>query len=566
MYTKESLQNLKEKIDLIDVISSQIDLKRAGAAYKALCPFHDEKSPSFTVKRGDSHYHCFGCGAHGDAIQFLMQLQGLTFREAVEMLAERFHIPLQEEDKVEKGISSLTLQEVLNFASHFYHFYLQRTEEGRVALNYLTKRGLSLDFIRRFGVGYAPEGAELFFKAMEEKKFSKEILLAAGLLTQDGRRPFFRERITFPVHNPRGSVIGFSARKIREETFGGKYINTVETQLFKKSRLLFGLNYSRRRIVKEQRALLVEGQIDCLGLIEAGLDYTVAALGTAFGEGHVETLKNLGVRLVTIAFDADKAGIEAASKTGSLFQKVGIEVEVLILPKGMDPDSFLREKGKSAFLDLDAKDYLTFRVLTTDLDLKSPAGKTQFVKEMKLEIEKWDDPVMVHESLQKLARLVQLPAQMLGAQRPVYRRPTGVKVAVDPDRVLEIDLLRLLLRGDAKYREIARKYIEVSHFRLDSCQKLYRAYLEAQEPDLLSVMELIDDAEVEKCVNEIMSTKLKSEKLEQLLLFTIQKVIDRKWLADRESIQREIVSGKHSDDEMLALVRKFDSIERPKVL
>ena len=241
MYTKDSLQTLKEKIDLIDVVASQIELKRAGAVYKSLCPFHDEKSPSFSIKRGDTHYHCFGCGAHGDAIQFLMQLQGLTFREAVEMLAERFHIPLQEDEKVEKGISSLQLQDVLNFASHFYHFYLQRTEEGRVALNYLTKRGLSLDFIRRFEIGFAPEGSDLFLKAMREKNFSMELMIAAGLLTKDGRRTFFRERVTFPVRNPRGSVIGFSARKIKEETFGGKYINTSETQLFKKSRHLFAV-------------------------------------------------------------------------------------------------------------------------------------------------------------------------------------------------------------------------------------------------------------------------------------------------------------------------------------
>ncbi|MCH9610630.1 MAG: DNA primase [Chlamydiales bacterium] len=563
MYTKESLNTLKEKIDLIDVVSSQIEVKRAGTAYKALCPFHDEKSPSFTLKRGDSHYHCFGCGAHGDAIAFLMQLQGLTFREAVEMLAERFHIPLQEEDKVEKGPSSLQIQEVLNFASHFYHFYLQRTEEGRVALNYLTKRGLSLDFIRRFEIGFAPEGSELFFKAMREKKYSKELMQAAGLLSQDGRRLFFRERVTFPVRNPRGSVIGFSARKIREETFGGKYINTSETALFKKSRLLFGLNYSRKRIVKEQKALIVEGQIDCLRLIDEGLDYVVASLGTAFGQGHVQTLKNLGARTIQIAFDSDKAGIEAASKTGALFQKEGIGVEVLLLPQGMDPDTFLNEQGKEAFLALQPKDYLSFRVQTTTLDLKNPAGKTQFVKEMKQEIESWNEPVMVHESLQKLAQLVQLPQQMVGGRRPVYRRPAGTKMEVDPDRVLEIDLLRLLIRGESRFRAIVKKYVEPSYFMLEPCQKLYSAYLKADDTDLLSVMSSIDDVLVERCVDEIMSSKLKNEKIEELFLFTVQKMMDRKWLSDREAIQREINGGGHSDEKMLELARQYSQTKRP---
>ena len=565
MYTKESLHILKEKIDLIDVIASQIDLKRMGTSYKALCPFHDEKSPSFTVKRGDTHYHCFGCGAHGDAIQFLMQLQGVTFREAVEILSERFHVPLQEDDKVEKQMSSMQLQEALNFANHFYHFYLQRTEEGRVALNYLTKRGLSIDFIRRFEIGFAPEGSTLFLKAMQEKKFSTELLIAAGLLTQDGRRPFFQGRITFPVCNPRGSVIGFSARKIKEETYGGKYINTSETQLFKKSKILFGLNYCRKRIVKEQRALLVEGQIDCLRLIEAGFDYTVAALGTAFGQNHVDSLKNLGVRSVTIAFDSDKAGIEASLKTGALFQKIGIDVEVLMLPDKMDPDTFIQERGKEAFAALAKEDYLTFCLKTTTLDLKSPAGKTQFVKELQKEIESWNEPVMVHESLQKLARLVQLPSQLLGAQRAVYRRAPGTKVAVDPDRVLEIDLLRLLLRGNIGFREVVRKYVEPKHFRLTPCQKLYEAYLRAEDIDLLSVMESVDDPEIERCVDEIMTSKLKNEKIEELFIFTIQKIIDRKWMEDREAIQREINSGSHSDDKVLELARKFDATKRMQV-
>ena len=565
VYTKESLQLLKDKIDLVDVIESQIDLKRAGASYKALCPFHDEKSPSFQVKRGDSHYHCFGCGAHGDAIHFLMQLQGLTFRETVEMLAERYHVPLHEEDKKSTGPSSLVLQDLLNFASHFYHFYLLRTAEGKEGLDYLTKRGLSLEFIRRFEIGFAPKESTLFLKAMREKKFDKELLIAAGLLTQEGRHPFFRERITFPIRNPRGNVIGFSARKIREETFGGKYINTSETQLFKKSRHLFGLNYSRKRIVKEKRALLVEGQIDCLQLISAGLDYVVAALGTAFGEGHVDVLRNLGVRRVTIAFDSDQAGNEAASKSGALFQKVGVEVELLMLPKGSDPDGFLRERGKEAFLGLPSKDYLTFRLLTTDLDIQSPAGKTQFVRGMEKEIRSWDEPVMIHESLQRLARLVQLPEQLIAHSKPSYSLKRGENIDVDADRILEIDLLRLLLRGPTHFREIIQKYIEPDHLKHAACKKLYQAYLEAEEVDLFSVMESIDDCQVETCLDEIMATKLNNDKVEPLFRVTLQRLLDRQWLEKRQAVQQLINSKEHSDEEMWELVRRFDAIERAVV-
>ncbi|MCP5469418.1 MAG: DNA primase [Chlamydiales bacterium] len=568
MYTKESLQNLKEKVDLIEVVSSQIEVKRAGTAYKALCPFHDEKSPSFTLKRGDSHYHCFGCGAHGDSIQFLMQLQGVTFREAVEMLAERFHVPLQEDEKSEKGISTLTLQSALVFAQQFYHFYLLRTEEGRVALNYLLKRGLSLDFIKQFELGYAPSNGALFMKALKEKKFSQEVLIAAGLLTQDGQRPFFRERITFPVHNARGSVIAFSARKIKEETYGGKYINSPETQLFKKSRHLFGLNYSRRRIVKDRRALLVEGQIDCLKLIEAGLDYTVAALGTAFGEGHVTALKNLGVHQVKIAFDSDTAGVKAASKAGDLFQKVGIEVEVITLPDGSDPDTFLKEHGLEKFQALPSHDYLTYQMhyLAKTFDLKSPAAKAELVKQLTAQIKAWDDPVMVHESLRKLAQLTRLPEEMIGVsyKAPRYVRANGANPKLDPNHLLEIDLLRILLQGESAFRDTVQRFISSPDFMIPACRKLYNAYLKADETDLFSIMADIDDPAIEACVDEIMSKKINRDKAEEIFLLSVQRIVDRSWLAKREAIKKEILTIT-SDDEKLALAKKFDATTRPEV-
>lgn len=293
MFTKESLEKLREKIDLIEIISGHVEMKRAGSAYKALCPFHQEKNPSFMVQKGDSHYHCFGCGAHGDAIQFLMNYLNFSFVEAVESLAERFHIPLERQDlQSEKSADKTIIKEACALASKFFHTYLLYTEEGLAPLNYLYKRGITIDFIRRFEVGFAPTESSIFKKIMNEEKIADKTLIDAGLLSENGRL-FFRDRITFPIQTFTGGISGFSARKYKEETFGGKYINTPETAIFKKSRLLFGMNFSRRRIAKERKALIVEGQIDCLKLIEAGLNLTVAALGTAFGESHVEELTKL---------------------------------------------------------------------------------------------------------------------------------------------------------------------------------------------------------------------------------------------------------------------------------
>jgi DNA primase len=251
LYTKESLDNLRQRIDLVEVMSPYVDFKKSGASYKAICPFHDEKTPSFMIHKGDRHYHCFGCGAHGDAIQFMMTHLRLSFKDAVEALAERFHVHLEhiEGGDEYKGPNKMAMRDALQTASEFFHFYLLHTPEGQEALKYLNERGIDIEFIRRFQIGLAPKAVGIFQKIMQEKKIPQDILSGAGLIaesTKGGYRDFFFDRITFPIHHSTGSIIGFSARKYKEDTFGGKYVNTPETPLFKKSRILYGLNYCRR--------------------------------------------------------------------------------------------------------------------------------------------------------------------------------------------------------------------------------------------------------------------------------------------------------------------------------
>ena len=572
MFTKESLERLKDKIDLIEVVSAHVDMKRAGASYKGLCPFHQEKSPSFIVQKGDSHYHCFGCGAHGDAIQFLMTYLNLSFVEAVESLAERFHVPLEHDDtKADQGVNKSALKDACTIASQFFHAYLLHSEEGQSALHYLYKRGLNPDFIRRFEIGLAPADGAVFRQVMRGEKVLDEDLLNSGLLSESSGRPFFRDRITFPIRNAMGSVIGFSARKFKEETFGGKYINTTETPIFKKSRLLFGLNYCRRRIAKERRALVVEGQIDCLKLIEAGLNLTVAALGTACGSSHVEELKKLGVREVYLLFDGDDAGRVAASKVGDLFQTVGIEVRVVNLPNGSDPDTYLTQFGTQRLIDEfeGAEPYLTFQVLQLgrELNLDSPAGKAELVKVLKKQIEEWEEPVMVHESLRKIASLVHVPEEMIGLQQQytpnLFVKHHGGLNTVDPNRVLELDLLRWMIYNCDAFLPTARVYLTKEHFLCPECQKLYLKLLEEKNGDLLT---LAADVEDQNLIDEILQKKVNRERADSLFLETVQKLLDREWMQTREVIKMEIHSGKHSDEEVLEFAKKFDALksQRPK--
>lgn len=589
MFSKESLETLRQRIDLVDVLSAHVEFKRSGAAYKALCPFHDEKSPSFMIQKGDTHYHCFGCGAHGDAISFLMNHLKMSFMDSVESLAQRFHVHLERvEGDEHKGPNKGALKEALDYASRFFHLLLLHTAEGHHVMGYLYKRGLDLDFIQHFQVGLAPSSQGMLRKILHAKFVKDETMLEAGLLSQSREggslRDFFIDRITFPIRDASGAVIGFSARKYKEETFGGKYINTPETPLFKKSRVLFGLNYSRKRIAKERKAIVVEGQIDALRLIQAGFNITVAGQGTAFGEGHVKELTNLGVKQVYLALDGDQAGQLATVKIGNLFQKEGVETLVVQLPQGTDPDAYLKQYGADNFLKLleASTDYLSFLVKFQgrNYNMDSPAGKNQLVNELIQQIRSWDHQVMVHESLRKLAQLTQTPEEMIGIGQAyvpnIYVKQSSSlgQQTVDPDVIMESDILRwLLLMGQSmpNFVQIAQNNLAPDSFHATACKEIYQIYLDnhaTQKPcDLLSLHIQIENPQGQQLLTEILEKRVNKDKAEQQFIEAIQKILDRNWMENAEEIKRKIHSGQCTDDEALELVKQFTALKSnpPKV-
>ena len=580
VYAKKSLELLREKIDLIEVVSSYVNLKPAGGSYKGICPFHDEKTPSFMIQKGETHYHCFGCGAHGDAIAFLMSYMKMTFVEAVETLAERFQVPLEEVEYEKKyqGPSKKDLKEVLLKAADFYHSYLLHTDEGHQALKYLYDRGLDLDFIHLFKIGFAPRKGALFGRFMQKEKVSALLLETAGLIKPlpDGRKKaFFTNRITFPITDVSGGVIGFSARKTSEETFGPKYINTAETPLFKKSRTLYGLSFSRRRIAKEKRAIVVEGQIDALRLIQAGFTLTVAGQGTAFTEEHVKELLNLGITKVYLALDGDEAGRTAASKIGNLFQKEGVEVHVVAIPAGMDPDTILKEKGPLSMIELleKAQDYLSFLIdyFSKDSDLSSPSEKNHLIQTIAARIRSWDHPLMVHESLRKLARLTHVPEKLVGVGQEEVRRSVYVKregsvsdVEINPSRVIETDLLRWIImvgKDQGKLITIVKDNIRPEHFTVPICRRLFSLFMETPDSDILSLASNLENPEEQLLFSEIVQKKINPDRAEEGVVETATKMLQHHWMEEREKIKIQIQSGQCSDEEVLALAKKFDALK-----
>ncbi len=583
-FSKQSLETLRSRIDLADVISQHIDLKRAGGSMKALCPFHEERSPSFVVNPGDTHYHCFGCGAHGDAIGFLMQHLRVSFSDAALMLAERFSVNLEQQDgsKDAKATNKARLKDVLDAASRFYQTFLLHTQEGRRALDYLFSRGLTLDFIHTFQVGLSPKVEGHFRKYMHESHFRDDELKEAGLVAErSGKvREFFQDRLMFPILDVTGATIGFSARKMNDATFGGKYINTSETPLFKKSRVLFGLAASRRRIIKQKQAIIVEGGLDALRMIFHGFDLTVAALGTAFGEDHVHEVCSLGVTRVFLLLDGDTAGQEASVKIGHLFQKRGVEVLVVTLAPGQDPDSLLASHGPIAITEalLSAREYLAFmwEHHCKTLHIDSPAEKNKIIQELVLRIREWDNAVMVHESLKKLAALTNVPEELLGLDvlqpRTLFFKRSitnSSQQQIDPDRILEQDLLRWLLLygpGAPDVVMLFQNNIKPIDLRSELARNIYEkvlgTLLAKKELDLLQLSADIDQEEMPSFLSEILSKKINRDKAREHLIETIQRIKERNWMHERESIKMKIHAGKATENELMELVKCFDELKK----
>ena len=349
---KTFIDDLIDRTDIVDLIGSYITLRKAGREHQARCPFHDEKTPSFTVSADKQFYHCFGCGAHGTAIGFLMEYCHLGFVEAVEELATRLGIEVPREggDQPQREDHG-PLYAVLEQAASLYRRQLA-LPQAEAARAYLQRRGLEATTIEAYGLGYAPAAWDTLGKALGQDPRGRQALATAGLTKRgDGGREYdrLRDRIVFPIRDGRGRVIGFGGRLLGDGT--PKYLNSPETPTFSKGRELYGLYELRQRRRRIERIVVVEGYMDVLMLAQYGIDYAVATLGTATTPHHVNRLLRLCSRLV-FCFDGDRAGREAAWKalqTILPLMREGLEIRFLFLPEGEDPDSFVREQGQAAF-------------------------------------------------------------------------------------------------------------------------------------------------------------------------------------------------------------------------
>lgn len=449
------IQALLDRIDIVDVIDGMVPLKKAGANYVACCPFHSEKTPSFTVSPTKQFYHCFGCGAHGTAIGFLMEYQGLGFIEAVEDLAKRvgMQVPREAGAAVTMPRAAPDLLEIMRRAANFYRAQLKRSER---AIAYLKGRGLTGEIAARFEVGYAPPGWQGLREIFPE--YESPTLAATGLTmrNEDGRvYDRFRDRIMFPIHDQRGQVIGFGGRVLADgDQEGPKYLNSPETVLFQKGQELYGLFLARQAIRASGRVVVVEGYMDVVALAQHGVEYTVATLGTATTAQHIAKLMRQTDDIV-FCFDGDAAGRNAAWRAAINAlpaMKDGLRLSFLFLPPEHDPDSYVREFGQAGFetalknaLPLSA--YL-IQELSSRHDLASQEGRVRLLGEAKPVLQQIQAPMLNLLLRKRFSELCGLSQTELESLLKLDRSaaPSRVEARIprqSPDLVRE--LLKLLL-------------------------------------------------------------------------------------------------------------------------
>ena len=403
MITEDKKEEIREAADLVEVVGDYVRLKRTGHNFVGLCPFHDEKTPSFNVTPRMGIYKCFGCGVSGDVFSFVMEMEGVGFQEALRTLAERYGISLPEQfssDDDEKHKEREGIYHALRFAGLYFFRQLKESDEAKKAREYLDGRGYDGSILKKFGLGYGSAQGDALLREAKKEGIEEEYLLKADLIKpsqrNDGFYDTFRDRLIFPIFNPSGKVIAFAGR-IMGDKKGAKYINSAQTPVYNKSEVLYGINFAKNEIRKDEEVILVEGYTDVITMMQNGIHNVVASSGTALTPQQVKILKRYGKKIVMI-YDSDSAGRMAMKRGMNIALSGGMDVDLLELPEDEDPDSFVRKYKKDSFLELkqkEAVDFVSFsiRQAVKHGEMEGPGDRTRVISRVLESIAEIPDPL-----------------------------------------------------------------------------------------------------------------------------------------------------------------------------
>ena len=536
-YSDDIIEEVRMKNDIVDVISQYVRLTRRGSSYFGLCPFHNEKTPSFSVTPSKQMYYCFGCGAGGNVYNFVMQYENYSFGEALSHLAERAGVELPKieysKEARAKAEKRAALLEINKKAAQYFYYQLRR-EGGKNAHDYLTGRGLSEETIRKFGLGYSDKYSDDLYKYLKSQNYSDDLLRESGLFNVDdlqGMYDKFWNRAMFPIMDVHNKVIGFGGRVMGDGE--PKYLNSPETPIFDKSRNLYGLNFART--TKKPQFLLCEGYMDVIALHQAGFDNAVASLGTALTAGHANLLKRY-TKEVYLTYDSDGAGVKAALRAIPILKEVGITTKVINMRPHKDPDEFIKALGAEAYQDrIDhAENSFMFeiRILEQQYDMKDPESKSAFYHEVAKKLCSFTEKIERDIYIQAVAEKYMLPTQDLqrlvgkyGMQMEgIRKQPTQLKTGIneknasargikkeDGMKQSQKLLLTWLIENTGLYHKI-KKYIAPKDFTEEIYHKvaevLFQQFEESGEANPAKIVSMFPDEEAQKEIAALFNARI----------------------------------------------------------
>ncbi len=579
LIAEEKINQIRQSVDIVDVISEYVQLKKQGRNYFGLCPFHGEGTPSFSVSPDKQIFHCFGCGAGGNVFSFLMEKDGLSFQEAALKLADKANIDLQIQSNLPGKVISKDFQLMLDahdLLRKFYHHLLVNTKDGQHALEYLLTRGFTTESIEKFQIGYALSSWDYTVKLLSKKGFTLELLERAGLIAKRERDGAaldrFRNRIMFPIFDRNGNTIAFSGRSLGGED--PKYLNSPETAIFNKSKILYNYHLARSHIRKHQQAVLFEGFADVIAADRSGVVNGVATMGTSLTEEHVEMIRR-NSQSVTVCYDSDHAGIEAAFRAGNMLSNAGVNVSVGLMPDGLDPDDYIKQFGADKFLNdvIGAcVTFMSFKLLyfRRGKNLQHEGERLLYIEEVIKEISKLPKAVERDHYLRQISNEFSLSLDALVQQSQIYsganqekrgtqkkeqRPPMLIKKQIDQLKPAYHNAERHLIAHMLKSSQVTYRVqdlLQGNTFNIDEHQAIFTYllgfYEEGNQPDPSLFLNFIHDNRLHRVVTEIEMMLVNEELTEKELSDYIKQVLNyQKMLKIKEKVVEEKEAERQKD-------------------
>jgi DNA primase len=580
LIAEEKINQIRQSVDIVEVIGEYVQLRKQGRNYFGLCPFHGENTPSFSVSPDKQIFHCFGCGAGGNIFTFLMELEGITFQETAIRLAEKAQIDLQinpSNQGKDKSISTelQTMYDAHELLRKFYHHLLVNTKDGQHALEYLLNRGFTEDSINKFQIGYSLNSWDYIYKFLSKRDFKPEWMEKAGLIIRRERDGTyfdrFRDRIMFPIFDRNGKTIAFSGRMLGNDE--PKYLNSPETPIFNKSKILYNFHLARPHIRKTQQVVLFEGFADVIAADRSGIENGVATMGTSLTNEHISLIRQ-NVQSLTICYDSDKAGIEAAFRAGKYLTEAGCSIQVSLMPDLLDPDEYIKKFGPEKFRNEVIGASLTwmsfkFLYFRKEKNLQNEGDRLTYIERILKEISDLPKAVERDHYLRQLASEFSLSLDALKEQQKQIffaekRKSQGQNSAIVKPQIIASHVSELkpahytaerrLIKHMLKSRDVAYKIQEMLHgstFNIDEHQAiityLLGFYEEHLNPDPSAFLNYIQDDKLRRIVatiemmpiNEVLSDQELNDYMKQVLNYQKRLMIKEKELEEKEAERKQ---------------------------